>query len=64
MFIGEMGDGGGLSMEQGHVRRRDSGSQEAPIHWHSGTRGHAAPVTQQEKDDVHHVLHLCGQGIR
>lgn len=57
------GTGVGLAQSRG-MSGRDSGSQEAPIHWHSGTRGHAAPVTQQEKDDVHHVLHLCGQGGR
>lgn len=36
--------------------------EEAPFHRHSGARGHAAPVTQQEEDDVHHVAHLCGRG--
>lgn len=41
---------------------RGSGSQEASIHRHSGARGHAAAVTQQEEDGVYHVLHLCGRG--
>lgn len=67
MFPEEMGKGdggkGGFSMEQGCVGMEGGlGSQEAPIHWHSGACGHAAAVTEQEENGVHHVLHLCGQG--
>lgn len=55
MFPEEMGKGdggkGGFSMEQGCVGMEGGlGSQEAPIHWHSGACGHAAAVTEQEEN--------------
>lgn len=59
MFIG--GGGAGGAQQRAGLGGRGSGGQEAPVHWHSRARGHAALVTQQKEDDVHHVLHLCGQ---
>lgn len=52
------GTGVGSAWNKGVLGRGDSGSQESPIHWHSGNCGHVALATEQEKDDVHHVFHL------
>lgn len=63
------GGGGGVGGEDSAWSRavwvegwRGSAGQEAPIHGQTGARDHGAPVTQQEEDGVHHVVHLCRRG--